>query len=124
MVKIKLTKSKNVFPLEIETAIVVPSTTATNRPVATSTMKKRVDEVRKKLSNMFGGYTSVRAVGGYTTKKGRLIKERVNVVQAYATRESYLKNKTKFVNYAKSLKKKWGQEAIGIIIENDLFFVS
>lgn len=114
----------DLFPLPIQTAIVIPSTNDVNKPISSNMMKKRVDETRKFLSQSFGGYTSVQGVGGFTTKKGDLVKERVNVVTAFSTYEAFENNKEKFVKYALDKKKEWGQESIGVIIENDLYFVS
>ena len=80
--------------------------------------------MRTFLSKKFGGYTSVSAFGGFSTKRGKLVKEKVNVVTGYATRKDYTKSKKDFVQFAKKKKKEWKQESVGIIIENDLFYVN
>lgn len=120
---IKPRKSKNVFPLPIETAIIVPSTKKNNKRIKASTLRNRVNTTRKFLSKSFGGYTSVNAIGGFTTKKGKLIKEPTNVVTSYATRKDYKKGKKKFMAFARKKRRTWGQESLGIIVENDLFFI-
>lgn len=114
---------KGVFKLPIQTAIFVPSTTKINKRISASALVKRVRETRLFLSRLFGGYTSAKATGGFVSKKGRLIRERVVIVVAYAERLGFLQKKKRWMNWLRKKKRQWGQEAIGIIIENDMFFV-
>jgi len=86
--------------------------------------KRRTNEVRNFLYKNFGGYTSVQGIGAVQKKSGGIATESVNVVYSYATRKDYLKNKKDFLKYAKAKKENWKQDSVGIIIENDLFFVS
>jgi hypothetical protein len=109
--------------LPVETAIVVPSTEAENKPISKPKFQKRVDNTRKELSDMFGGFTSVSALGGYVGEKEELVKEKVNVVTAFASEESYEKNKENFINYVNKKKEEWEQEAVSIMIENDLIMM-
>jgi len=115
------------YSLPIQTVTLVPSTTTYSKKISPTTMTKRVKETRLFLSKMFGGYTSSRATGGYIMKKKNkqniLIKEQVVKVTSFAKRPAFLKNKQKWINWCKRKKKEWKQDSIGIIIENDMYYV-
>jgi len=124
---LKLTPAqrKKMFHLEVEQAVLVPSTKAGQKKVKPATMQRRVAEVRKYLSRKFGGYTSVRGVGGYySDKKKKLIKEQVVKVTSFSTRKSFNKNKDAVLRKLSQLSKKWGQESMGYEHEGDLYYVS
>ena len=116
---------KKAFKLPIQTVTFVPSTYKKKKKISRLALQKRVKETRLFLSKLFGGYTSARAVGGYILKKEKgkkkLIKEAVVRVTSYATKSAYKKNKKKWLLWCKKMKTQWGQESIGIIIENDMY---
>lgn len=111
------------FKLPIQTVTLVPSTKRKNERISQTEMTNRVRMTRKFLSNLFGGYTSVRSTGGYISKNGRLIKERVVAVTAFSQKLGFIQKKQRWFQWIRKKKKEWGQEAIGIIIENDMFYV-
>jgi len=125
--KSKNTILKKSFKLPIQTITFVPSTTSKSKKISNTILSKRVKETRLFLSNVFGGYTSARVTGGYIMKsksgKKILIKERVVQVTSYAKKIDYKKNKNKWLNWCKKKKKQWGQDSIGIIIENDMYYI-
>ena len=116
-------KAKGIFALPVRTAIIVPSTTDKNKPVSKAEMAKRVEDTRRFLNDTNGGTTSVKAVGGYTDNKGNVIKEPVVVVESYATRKGFVKNKKKVRRYLEQKGKAWKQESMGYEHENDLYYV-
>jgi len=109
--------------LPIQTAVIVPSTRKGDKKAAASTVKSRVNDVRRFMSNRFGGYTSSKSTGGYVMKNGKLVKERVNTVTAFASRQKYKKHKAAWLSYVRKKGKSWGQETMGIIIENDMKYI-
>jgi hypothetical protein len=110
--------------LQIQTVVMVPSTTHRNRPIAKSSMDNRIRDTKKVLSQLFGGYTSVRGQGGYYSKEtGKLISEAVVEVSAFAEKERFRKYKARWLAWVQHQAKAWGQESMGIIIENDMFYV-
>lgn len=123
----KVKQVKGAFELPIQTVTIVPSTTSKNKPVSASTMRKRVDSTRRYLSKTFGGFTSVNGTGGFVSSqgktKGKLIKEPVVSVTAYSDKKTFKKNKNKWLTFIKNKGRKWKQESMGIIIENDLKYV-
>jgi len=123
-----LTKAqrKRVFYLPIENAIYVPSTYGEKeqKEISDKEMAKRVAEVRRFLSKNYGGYTSVKAVGGYVLKDGKLVKENVVKVTSFSTKEDFEKNEDKTFEQVGKWGKKWKQESVGYENEGDLFYVS
>lgn len=111
-----------VFHLPLETAVYVPSTKF-DKKVPDKEFRKRIAETRKKLSELFGGYTSIKAIGGFISDKKGLIKEDVIVVISFAENKSFLKNRTKLKNWLIKKKKDWKQESIGFEFENDLYYL-
>ena len=110
------------FKLPIQTGTLVPSTLF-DKTVSPAVFRKRINETRRILSQLFGGYTSVNATGGFVSKNKRLIREKVAMVVAYANQTDFRKNKSKWLKWVRAKKKEWKQESIGIIIENDMFWV-
>ena len=113
---------RNAFKLPIQTVTLVPSTKEKSKKISSEELRKRVEETRMFLSRLFGGFTSVRTTGGYVYK-GKVIKERVVMVTAYAERLKFKKHKSKWLSWVRRKKKTWSQDSMGIIIENDLFYV-
>ena len=122
---LKLTpqEKKDVFHLQIEQAVLVPSTKSGDKPISKVEHQKRVTEVRKYLSQKFGGYTSVKAVGGYYSEpKKKVIQEKVVRVTGFATKKDYKKNAPAIKKQLRVWSKKWGQESMGYEQEGDLYY--
>ena len=115
---------KGVFELPQRTAVIVPSTTSKDRKIPRQEFEKRVTETRLFLSGVNGGYTSVRAEGGYKAQDGTLIKEPVVVVESYATEADYIKNRAKVESWLKRKGSQWGQESMGYEHEDDLYYIN
>lgn len=114
---------RDAYHLPIETAVYVPSTTKGQKRVSPKVMQRRVEEVRKNLSRKYGGYTSVSAVGGYVMKSGRLVKEPVVKVTAFAKKKDFTKYKPAMRKQLRKWNKKWNQESMGYEYEGDLYYV-
>jgi hypothetical protein len=112
------------FSLPVQTAILVPSTKEGQELISSTEYKKRILDTRKELYDMFGGFTSVSGSGGtedLNTKE--LVEEPVNVVYSYAEPKTFRKKADEFIDYVEDKKKKWGQQSMGVIIENDLLYI-
>ena len=66
--------------LQTYTAIYVPSTKDVNRKISKKEHEKRVAEVRNFLTRKFGGTSTDKRVGSYTSHGGRVVQEDVAVV--------------------------------------------
>jgi hypothetical protein len=107
-------------PLEL--TLYVPGTQGESELVPKPERLRRIKEAEKKMSNLFGGYTEVDATGGWVNDDKKLIQEPQGKVTAYTTPEKLAKGRKGFENYVKQIKKDYGQSAISIEYEGDLFF--
>lgn len=113
---------KGSFNLPIQTVTFVPSTKKKSVKISRAEFEMRIEEVRNKLARMFGGYTEARVFGGFLLD-GKEIREDVAQVTAYAERNTFLDKKAEWIKNVKKWGKEWGQQSMGIIIENDLKYV-
>ena len=109
--------------LPMQTAVLVPSTSKKSHKISAAEFTKRIKRVEKYLTKKFGGFTATQSVGGYTEAK-RLIEEDVVMVTAYATEEAFDKHKLHVMDWVRNRGDEWGQDSMGIIIENDLKYIS
>ena len=116
-------KGKEVMHLPVQQAVYVPSTKEKNKPISKAEYESRVKEVKKFLSDKFGGYTKIKGTGGYHDKEKGLIQEKVGVVYSYAEKGSFNKNKGALIRRLSQWKKKWGQDSIGYEHEGDMYYV-
>jgi hypothetical protein len=65
---------KRTFHLPIRQSVLVPSTSGIKeqKRISNDKLKKRVNNVRKFLSKRFGGFTDVKATGGFVLRNGKL----------------------------------------------------
>ena len=105
-------------PYEIK--VYVPSTTL-DQPISDRDFKSRIEETQEKLSELFGGFTTVDASGGYLSQQDGVISEPIIVVSSWATVEDYQSRLDDLERFLKQKKDDWGQEVIGFEFENDFF---
>ena len=115
--------SDKMFHLPIEVSVYVPSTQDVDKVVSKSEMKLRVEEVKKYLATLFGGFSSSSVEGGFLASDGKVVKENVERVVSFAEKSEFDKNKEALVQKASEWAAKWGQEAIGLEHEGDLYYV-
>lgn len=115
--------SEKMFHLPIEISVYVPSTQDVDKVISKSEMKLRVDEVKKYLATLFGGFSSSSVEGGFLASDGKVVKENVERVVSFAPKGEFEKNKEALVQKASEWATKWGQEAIGLEHEGDLYYV-
>jgi len=120
-IKNKLSKSS--FSLPYQIAIYVPSTKDKNVIVSQKELESRVDEVKKYLAKLFGGFNSVKVEGGYQSQDKGLIKEDAVRVVAFGNKENLEENIGQLINKVKYWCKEWGQESMGVEFENDMYYV-
>ena len=113
---------KNKTHLPVEMSVYVPSTIK-DKQISESEYNKRIDYVRKQLSMWFGGYTSLKATGGYTMKNGKLVKENISEVVAFADKDEFQMRKPELIKFLSKLKHNWKQESIGLEVEGDMWLV-
>jgi len=114
---------KGTYHLPVEQAILVPSTKAGDKKITPKELSERTSETQKFLGKAYGGYTSVKATGGYVMKNGKLVKEKVNKVTSFSQKKDFVKNRGEVKKFVNEKKKKWGQESIGVEQEGDLYYI-
>lgn len=119
----EIPQSEKMFHLPIEISVYVPSTKDVDKVISKSEMKLRVDEVKKYLATLFGGFSSSSVEGGFLASDGKVVQEDVEKVVSFAPKEDFEKNKEALVQKASEWATKWGQEAIGLEHEGDLYYV-
>ena len=103
-----------------EIKIYVPSTQG-DSDISDAEFEERVIFVQTALSNLFGGYTSVTADGGYIGASSELTSEPVAVVSTWASPEDYEEQISKLEELLMYCRELWGQEQLGFEFENDFF---
>lgn len=115
--------ASGMFHLPLELVVYVPSTQDVDKVVTVDEMNKRIEEVKTYLAELFGGYTSSEKLGGYMATSKKLVNEQIVQVVSFATKEAYEENKNDLVKKISEWAKEWGQEAIGLEFEGDLYYV-
>ncbi len=125
--EIKLTKDqkKRTFHLPVEQAVIVPSTSGVKeqRKISNKEMTGRVNNVRRFLAKRFGGFTDVTARGGFILKDGKIVKEKVVVVRAFATKKDFKDHQPELVKQVGKWGNSWKQESVSYENEGDLFII-
>jgi hypothetical protein len=119
-VKDKLSRN---FALPFEVVVYVPSTQDADTTISEAEFKNRIIEVETYLAKLFGGFSSNPVDGGYNSDEKGLIKEDVFKVFSFASRDGFEPKMEELVIQIKKWCKVWGQEAIGLEFEGDLFYV-
>ena len=103
--------------LDHSVSVFVPSTTRLNRKVSSKTFSNRIKNTKRSLNNLFGGSTTTRSVGSFTSAKGKLVNEKVAVVTAHTNKAGFNVGQKRLSTFLKSKKKAWKQESIGATVE-------
>ena len=125
-INLTLEQDKRTTHLPIEQAVIVPSTFGVKdqKRISKKQLTRRVNKVRKFLSKRFGGYTSVKATGGFVLgKDGKLVKERVVKVTSFSNKKDFKKHGAEVIRQVGVWGKRWKQQSVGYENEGDLFII-
>ena len=103
-------------------AVYIPSTTNGNQQAPADLIAKWVKSAKLKFANLFGGFTSYKAVGGWVSPTHGLIEEPVVVVASH-TDDDGLDRLGEVEEFAAAVADSLGQEAVTIEVDNSLQFV-
>lgn len=113
------------FQLPIQTVTIVPCTSNADKPISMKKCQLRAKQVRNKVSKLFGGFTEVKAQGGYwSSDKKKVIEEPVFSVTAYAESDKFNKHRKEWLDFVKKKGREWSQESMGVILETDLTYIN
>ncbi len=108
------------FCLNHKVVVYVPATIDVNHEIDNT---KQVHETAALLSRLFGGATSADCKGFWMSNTEGLVKESTTMVFAYAG-ETELKNGIdEVLDFCEKLKKEMNQEAIGLEVDDQMFFI-
>ena len=87
-------------------------------------LDKRVEETQQFMSVHFGGYTDIKAEGGYVSgKSGKVLKDKTVSVIGFASAENFLKHRDELKEWMMNKVSEWGQETLGFEFEDDLYYI-
>jgi len=98
-------------------AIYVPSTQDVNKKINAKKFEHRITQVRNFMTNKFGGTTTVRGVGSYTAKSGKVVAEKVAVVENFSSQKDWKANDQDVEKFVHGKAKEWGQESVSFEYE-------
>lgn len=116
--------SKNAMRLSHNVSIIVPSTVNTDSSTDDSLIHDTISHVKTYLANYFGGATTYpNCVGSWVSQQVGLVDENVCIVQSFATTDAINQNVDNVFELAEYVKSTMSQEAVPVIIDNELFLV-
>lgn len=111
---------KHLFELDSKIAIYVPTTCDISRPCDNT---EQLNKTLSVLAGMFGGSTQTDALGCWITTDGELVKERVNIVYSFCTKDAFVAHFDEIMDLCEDLKREMGQEAIALEYNGQMKFV-
>lgn len=103
-------------------AIIIPSTVNGNEPAPRQLVNQWLKAAKLKFANLFGGFTSHVANGGWVSDQHGLIEESVTVVSSF-TNEDGLRFLDDVKEFAARMAESMGQEAISVEVDHTLEFI-
>lgn len=103
-------------------AVIIPSTVNANKAASPETVGKWVRCAKTQFAELFGGFTSHNAVGGWLSPEHGLIEENVTVVSSF-TDDHGLNRLGDVKAFAAKMGRALAQEAVAIEVDHSLQFV-
>lgn len=100
-------------------AIYVPSTVNVSQACDNT---KQVAETQILLAQLFGGFTTYEATGGYVTNSNQLVTEKITIVTSFVGRAKKAQKEAIFA-YAEQLRDSMTQESILVQIGAKIHFI-
>lgn len=113
-------KLKNLFKLSSKITVYVPSTCDINKPIDNS---EWVDATATLLSNCFGGATSCKALGYWTSPTMGLVKEHTTQVFAYCSDTDLQSKIETILDFCEHMKTELKQDAVALEINGEMYFI-
>ena len=101
--------------------IIIPSTVNVNEAASPEIVTKWVKCAKTRFAELFGGFTSHNAMGGWMSAQG-LVEEPVTVVASF-TDDHGLKRLGEVKSFAAKMGRALGQEAVAVEVDHSLQFV-
>jgi len=102
-------------------AVIIPSTNNANEAAPTEIVSKWTKCAKVQFAELFGGFTSHNAVGGWMSAQG-LVEEPVTVVASF-TDANGLNKLSQVKAFAAKMGRALGQEAVAVEVDHGLHFI-
>ena len=102
--------------------LIVPSTQNASKAASTEIVSKWVKCAKVQFAQLFGGFTSHSAVGGWLSPVHGLIEENVTVVSSF-TDDHGLKRLGDVKAFASKMARALSQEAVAVEVDHSLEFI-
>lgn len=103
-------------------AVIVPSSTNTNQAASPETVGKWVKRAKTEFAELFGGFTSHSAQGGWLSPLHGLVEENVVVVASF-TDDHGLNRLNEVKKFASKMARALSQEAVAVEVDHALHFI-
>ncbi len=103
-------------------SVIIPSTVNANEAASSETVNKWVRSAKTQFAELFGGFTSQNAVGGWLSPKHGLIEENVTVVSSF-TDDHGLNHLGEVKAFAAKMGRALSQEAVALEVDHSLQFI-
>ena len=104
-------------------AVIIPSTVNINEMASAETIKEWIRSAKVRFAELFGGFTSHNAVGGWLSPIHGLVEEPVTVVASF-TNEVSLSRLGEVKAFAARLAVALSQVAVAVEVDHSLEFVT
>jgi hypothetical protein len=104
-------------------AVIIPSTTNINETAPAETINQWIKSAKVRFAELFGGFTSHKAVGGWMSPIHGLVEESVTIVASF-TDEVGLTHLGEVKAFASRLAEALSQEAVAVEVDHSLQFVT
>lgn len=102
--------------------LIIPSTLNANKAASTEIVSKWLKCAKVQFAQLFGGFTSHAAVGGWFSPVHGLIEENVTVVSSF-TDANGLKRLNEVKAFAAKMGRALSQEAVAVEVDHSLYFI-
>ena len=103
--------------------VIIPSTTNVSEAASPETVSRWVKCAKTQFAELFGGFTSHNAVGGWMSPVHGLVEEPVTVVSSF-TDDSGLNRLGEVKAFARKMARALSQEAVAVEVDHSLEFIT
>ena len=112
---------KNLIKLSSKVEIIIPSTFNVDQIIDNN---KYVNSTLELFSKLFGGATASDCIGcWFSNDKNKIVKEKNVTVFSYCNQSDLEANIETIINHCEFLKNDMKQEAISLLVNNELYFI-
>ena len=110
--------------LDHRVEIYVPTKKGNGDGIPIQLWEQWFEPVKIAFANLFGGYTSYKAIGGFISKEhGKLIEEDIVVLYSYCTERQLREGRAAVLGLARKLRFALVQECVAIVIDGQMEFI-